>query len=81
MAKITECVIGVELANAIRKMADALDLKVPDGKLGFRCPECRQPVNSMASGRTSAHFEHLERNINCSLSHRARRSRETQAEL
>jgi hypothetical protein len=36
-AKIKECVIDVDLANAIRKMANALDLKVPDGKLGFRC--------------------------------------------
>jgi hypothetical protein len=27
MAKITECVIDVDLANAIRKMADALELK------------------------------------------------------
>jgi hypothetical protein len=69
MAKITECVIDIDLANAIRRMADALELKVPDGKLGFRCPECRQPVKSMIPGKTAAHFEHLKRNKDCSLSH------------
>jgi hypothetical protein len=69
MAKITECVIDVDLANAIRKMADALKLKVPDGKLGFRCPECGQSVKSMVSGKTVAHFEHLKRNKDCKLSH------------
>jgi hypothetical protein len=69
MAKITECVIDVELANAIRKMADALALKVPDGKLGFRCPKCGLPVKSMMPGKTAAHFEHLKRNNDCSLSH------------
>lgn len=72
-AKITECVIHVDLANAIRKMARALELKVPDGKLGFRCPnpDCRQPVKPMisAEGKLRDHFEHLKRNEACPLSH------------
>jgi len=61
MAK-TECLIGVDLAKAIRKMADALELKVPDGKLGFR-PSCRRPVKPM--GGSLARFEHLKRNKDC----------------
>ena len=68
MPKMEECVIGVDLANAIRKVADALGLKVPQGKLGFRCTECRQPVKPMVAGGTSAHFEHLKRNKDCSRS-------------
>ncbi len=72
MVKIEECVIGVDLANAIREVADALGLKVPKGKLGFRCPnpKCRQAVKPMVSGGGHrAHFEHLKRNRNCELSH------------
>jgi len=70
MVKIDECVISVELANAVRGFVDALGLKVPKGKLGFRCPnpDCRMPVKPMAEGGTPAHFEHLKRNPNCPLS-------------
>jgi hypothetical protein len=79
MPKITECVITVELANAIRSVALALKVKVPKGKLGFRCPECRQPVKPMisADGKQSAHFEHLQRNSGCGLSY-VRRIRKDQ---
>jgi hypothetical protein len=72
MPKMEECVIGVDLANAIREVADALGLKVPKGKLGFRCPnpECRKPVKPMvAGGKQAAHFEHLKRNPKCPLAH------------
>jgi hypothetical protein len=65
-----ECIIGVELANAIREVADALGLKVPKGKLGFRCTECRQPVKPMVvGGKQAAHFEHLKTNPKCSLAY------------
>ncbi len=76
MVKITECVIGVDLASAIRSVARSLRLKVPDGKLGFRCPECRKPVKPAysAGGKLGNHFEHLKRNRNCSLSHGGRRA-------
>ncbi len=72
MAKINECIISVDLANAIREVTRALGLNVPKGKLGFLCPnpKCRQPVKPMRSrGNPSAHFEHLKRNANCELSH------------
>jgi rubredoxin len=69
MVKINECVISVELANAIRGVADALGLKVPKGKLAFRCPnpDCRMPVKPMVKGGTPAHFEHVKRNPKCPL--------------
>lgn len=39
----------------------------------FRCRECDQPVRAHKSGgHAAAHFEHLERNANCTLSHVAR---------
>lgn len=41
--------------------------------LDFRCIKCHKPVRPHRSGKKSAaHFEHLERNPNCSLSHPAR---------
>lgn len=53
---------------------EALDIKLntqenlrknPD----FQCPECGQRVNPFqGSYKTSAHFEYLERNPDCSLS-------------
>jgi hypothetical protein len=70
MPKINECLIDVDLANAIREVADALKLKVPAGKLGFRCPnpKCRRPVKPMvAGGKQRPHFEYLKRNPNCDL--------------
>jgi hypothetical protein len=72
MPKINECLIDVDLANAIREVADALKLKIPAGKLGFRCPnpKCRKPVKPMvAGGKQGPHFEHLKRNPKCDLSH------------
>jgi hypothetical protein len=70
MPKMEECVIGVDLANAIRGVADALGLKVPKGKLGFRCTECGQAVKPMvAGGHSPAHFEHLKGKTSCSLAH------------
>jgi hypothetical protein len=77
MVKIDECVISIELANAIRGVADALGLKVPKGKLAFRCPnpDCRMPVKPMVQGGIPAHFEHLKRNPKCPLSSMPRSQR------
>lgn len=72
MSKINECLIDIDLANAIREVADALKLKVPAGKLGFRCPnpKCRQAVKPMiAGGKQGPHFEHLKQNPKCDLSY------------
>lgn len=67
MAKIPECLISVELANALRSVVDAMSLKVPGGDLGFLCPSCRNPVRP--HGGANAHFEHLTQNPDCPLSH------------
>jgi hypothetical protein len=67
--KMKDCLIGVDLAKAIRKVAGSLKLKVPDGKLGFRCTECNRPVKPAVGKKQPPHFEHLDRNAKCSLSH------------
>jgi len=67
MPKIEHCLIGIDLANSLRDVADALGLKVPAGDLGFLCPECKRPVKPHKGA--SPHFEHLERNPDCEKSH------------
>ena len=49
----------------------AVDMKDDTGTAhDFRCNECNQPVRPHRSGgHVSAHFEHLERNPDCSQSH------------
>lgn len=53
---------------------DAVDLRDRSSvRPDFRCIECDEPVRAhKAGGHVAAHFEHLNRNANCSLSHRAR---------
>ena len=64
-ANINGSLISIEDALTMR---DGASMR-PD----FRCVECEQPVRAHASGgHVAAHFEHLERNQNCSLSHVAR---------
>ena len=45
-----EALIDISLANALRAVVDAMELRVPEGNLGFRCPECRQPVKPHKDG-------------------------------
>jgi hypothetical protein len=69
MPKSDTCVIGVDLAIALRQVARALRFKAPEEDLGFRCIECGQPVKTTdESSAAAAHFEHLDRNPSCSLS-------------
>ena len=58
----------VEEAVELRDEAKRLHQPTPD----FRCTDCGKPVRPhRGGGHASAHFEHLERNANCRLSHRA----------
>jgi len=69
MPTMTKCTLnGQEIhINA------AIDMKEAGNNPDFRCDECSQPVRPQRSGgHTAAHFEHLERNPNCSQSHVAR---------
>lgn len=72
MAKIVRALLGSEVINAdygisLRDTARMTRKKDPD----FRCTECQHPVRvHRAGGHTPAHFEHLERNEECSLSHK-----------
>lgn len=74
MPTITECryrsrVIDVERALEIKK--DLLESGKSDAD--FTCIECGAPVRPHRDGgHASAHFEHLARNPECSLSHRGR---------
>jgi hypothetical protein len=64
MARLTECLISVDLALALREVAKAMNLKIPDGNLQLKCPECAQPVKPHAQGEGAdgidePHFEHI----------------------
>ena len=63
-----DSIVGISLANALRSVADSMNLKVPGGDLGFLCPECRKPVKPHKDGMQGPHFEHLKRNHDCPLS-------------
>ena len=66
-----ECLITIDVANALRSLMDAVGVAVPRGDLDFRCKHCGQPVRPhKASASQAAHFEHLERNPVCPLSDR-----------
>ena len=69
MARMTSCM----LTNSIISIDRAIDLKDAGQAPDFRCIECIEPVRPhRAGGNAAAHFEHLDRNAACSLSHRAR---------
>ncbi|EGW21596.1 hypothetical protein [Methylobacter tundripaludum] len=67
MATMTDCTLN----GAVVDIDAAIDMKdTADSTPDFRCNECNQPVRPHRSGgHVSAHFEHLERNPNCSQSH------------
>ncbi|WP_233886397.1 DUF3883 domain-containing protein [Paraburkholderia flagellata] len=59
--------ITIEEAIRLRQTARANELPT----LTFACTECGRPVRPhQGGGHTPAHFEHLRRNRNCSLSHK-----------
>jgi hypothetical protein len=70
MAKMEECLIHIDLANALKEVVDSMSLKPTEGFIGFSCPECHKSVKAMRVGTNGAapHFEHLARNPQCSLS-------------
>jgi len=63
-----ECLISIDLANALRSVVDAMGLKAPEGDLGFFCSECHKRVKPHKAGIQGPHFEHLAKNPNCSQS-------------
>ncbi|MFM9958216.1 MAG: threonine aldolase family protein [Phycisphaerales bacterium] len=66
--KITRCLFEgrfLSIEDALAMRGDG-----PGTAFGFLCPECRTPVRPhRAGGLASAHFEHLDRQPRCSLSH------------
>jgi hypothetical protein len=69
--KITEALIPVKLAKALSDLVKASGVQVPDGDIGLLCPnpDCRKPVKPHEG--KSAHFEHVDRNAKCPLSHKS----------
>lgn len=60
-------VTGADLGVRLRDAARMTGKKDPD----FRCIECTRPTRvHEAGGHMPAHFEHLKRNNQCSLSHK-----------
>jgi hypothetical protein len=70
--RATDCLIGVDFAKKLKKLVEAMPVKVKEGDIGFRCKECGKPVRPFESKTESAHFEHVARNKKCSLSDPAR---------
>ncbi len=74
MAKMTSCLfqgtsISIDDALSQRDAAKQRGAAAPH----FECDECKKPVRAHKSGgHAQAHFEHLERNEDCSQSHVAR---------
>jgi hypothetical protein len=74
MPKATDCIlnkksIGIEEALQLRDEAKRVGQLRPD----FRCVDCGKAVRPHRDGGDgAAHFEHLERNPACPLSHRLR---------
>ena len=69
-----DCLITIQVANALRILIDSMDLDVPKGALGFRCPQCRAPVKPHQGGMQGPHFEHLKKNPGCPLSQKKSRA-------
>lgn len=70
MPKMEECLIHIDLANALKEIVDKETQKRGEDMMGLSCPECHKPVTAMRAGANgeAAHFEHLARNPKCSLS-------------
>jgi len=61
----------VDVDDAVELRDEAKRSRQPT--LNFRCLDCDEPVRPhRGGGHASAHFEHLDRNPACPLSHRAR---------
>jgi hypothetical protein len=75
MPKMTNCNLNgksVTVNEALRLRDDARSGKIANPN--FVCDECHQPVRPhKTGGHASAHFEHLERNPQCSQSDVARK--------
>ena len=72
MPAATFCKFGsrrIGIAEAIRLRDDAIRDGTP--RPGFTCTACSKPVRPhKGGGHTPAHFEHLNRNKECTLSHK-----------
>lgn len=69
MPTMTSCTLDGQAID----IDTAIDMRDAGNRPDFRCNECGQAVRPHRSGgHAPAHFEHLERNPDCSQSHVAR---------
>ena len=69
MPMIVEAIVIEDGEEKIITIDEALEQR----DRAYLCPECRQrvrPHRESKDNRQGAHFEHLQRNPNCSLSHK-----------
>lgn len=66
MPKAESCVY----AGRVISIESALEIRDRGEKTAFTCTECGSPVRAHKEGTTGqgAHFEHFERNLDCSKS-------------
>jgi hypothetical protein len=70
MPQSEECLISIDLANALRAVVEAMGLNPARGDVGFRCRKCSEPVKPVDTGTDGvpvAHFRHLDWESNCPL--------------
>src|SRR5258708_38820000 len=66
MPKATECLLSVQTALELRNLLNPPGKKT---KVSFLCKHCKRPVRPEAvSTAGAAHFEHIQRNLDCPLS-------------
>jgi hypothetical protein len=64
MPKIKDCLITASTALRVKKLMR--EHGHPVGKRQFLCPSCKRPVQPITKNSAAdAHFEHLERNLDC----------------
>jgi len=68
MAKSKSCYVKINVNQAI-SIREGHKLVIDDARTKFKCIECGKPVRpTIKTTLASAHFSHLRRNPDCSLS-------------
>ncbi len=62
-----QAMVDIKVAVAMRKLAEAINMRGPTTELGFACPECNERLSVHIGGVQGDHFEHLPSDRPCSL--------------
>ncbi len=73
MPNLVECIVDGRRISIAEALSYKNRLGSDTARVMFRCPECGEAVRAHKDGGgAEAHFEHFDRNPDCSLSHKAR---------